>query len=161
MKGSKSSMSHFQWISESILHCNTNQNHTIQVQVIQSIFDVQSNKLDEQCIWMVDCRFVATDEGIISALEVPKILEQIIVWMSGVTRCNAIIMSPPNESATTLCDVLVDTHGYENMALYQEMYTFSSQSSKPQRVVKHDTNKLYFNEVGRLLYIMHYPKDSD
>ena len=100
---------------------------------------------------MVDCRFVAIDGGIISALEVPKILDQIIVWMSRVTRCNAIIMLPPNESTTTLRDVLAYTHGYEDMALHKEMYIFSSQSSKLQRFLKHDTNKLYFRKVERII----------
>ena len=102
MRGSTSYVRHFQWISESIVHCDANQNCTSQVQVLQSILDAQSNRLDEQCIWMVDCKFAGTDGGIISAPEVPKILERIIIWMSRVTRWNAIIMLPPNESTTAL-----------------------------------------------------------
>ena len=161
MRRSTNSVKHFQCISESIVHCDANRNRTSQVQVLQSILNAQSNRLDEQCIWMVDCRFAGTDGGMISASEVPKILERIIFWMSGVTRWNAIIMLPPNESTTALQDVLTHTHGYEDMALFEGMYTFSSQSSKPQRFLKHDTNKLFFREVGGLLYIMHYPRDSN
>ena len=95
MKGSTSAVNHFQWVSDVIICSDGNQNRTSQVQVIHSIFDAQPSRLDEQCIWMIDCRFVATDEGIIGTLEVPKILERIIIWMSKVTRWNAIIMLPP------------------------------------------------------------------
>lgn len=88
----------------------------------------------------------------------PKVLEQIAVWMLGVTQWNAIILLPSKENATTLREQLNVTQGFEDMAIQEGMYAFFHQSLGPHKFLQYDSNKLYFRVVGEVVVHHVFPK---
>lgn len=125
VKGIESGAGQFHWTLDSHVNSDARRNHVAHVQVAKSILDPDTGALDEKCIWLVDCRSAAVDGGVVSALEVPRVLEQILKWMSGVTRWNAVIMLSPAENATEVRNALDNTDGYEDIVMQDGMYTFS------------------------------------
>jgi hypothetical protein len=48
------------------------------VQIVQSSLEHSVEKLGENCLWMTNCKTTIVDGGGTGAIEVPKILEQIL-----------------------------------------------------------------------------------
>jgi hypothetical protein len=110
---------------------------------------------------MVDCRASTVDGDGRGASEVPKILEHILRWMSGVTRWNAVFLLAPNDCATDIGMMVAAFDGSDDIVIQEGTYTFSRQSSDAKTSIVHGARKLYFRCVGGLLILMWYPKESD
>jgi hypothetical protein len=67
-----------------------------------SVLELSTGKLQESCLWMVDCRAAAMAGGATGAVDIAKVLQHILFWMSGVTRWNAVIMLAPTDSGTDI-----------------------------------------------------------
>lgn len=78
---------------------------------------------------------------------------------SDTMECYHFIAS--KEKTTTLREQLSVIEGFEDMIIEEGMYTFSRQSLGLHKFLQYDSNKLYFREVGGLLYIMWFLKESD
>jgi hypothetical protein len=151
----------FNGVVEFHVQSDVHRGGTSHVQIMKSILDDSMDKLDESCVWMVDCRCSALDGGPLGAVDVPKILEHIMQWMSGVTRWNAVILLGPTDSATDILEVLNTLDGSDDMVIQEGTYTFSRQSVDAKKVVAYGPYKLHFRVVGGILYVMRYPKDAD
>ena len=81
-------------------------------------------RLEESCLWMVDYRSSTVNGDGRGATEVPKILEHILRWMSGVTRWNAIFMLAPNDCATNIRMMLATFDGSDDIVIQEGIYTF-------------------------------------
>jgi hypothetical protein len=71
-----------------------------------SILNLPTGKLQESCLWMVDYRSTAMSGGATGAMDITKVLQHILFWMSGVTHWNAVIMLAPTDNATDIEQVL-------------------------------------------------------
>src|SRR5450759_2231540 len=96
----------FNGVAEFHVQSDVHRGGTSHVQIMKSILDDSMDKLDESCVWMVDCRCGAQDGGAIGTMDVPKILEHIVQWMSRVTRWNAVILLGPTDIATDILEML-------------------------------------------------------
>ena len=161
LKGIPAPANLLQWIAESRVKSDVHRSRESHVQVFKSILEASTGKLDEKCIWMVDCRFAAGDGSGMSISDVPLLLEQIMKWMTTVTRWNAVVMLAPKQSASDIQTSLFGADGFEDIVLQEGSYTFSRQSSNSQKSIRHGVHKLYFRVSGGLLYVMRYPRESD
>jgi hypothetical protein len=53
----------FNRVAEFHVQSHVQQGGTTHVQILNSILDNNMEKRDESCLWMVDCRCIAIDEG--------------------------------------------------------------------------------------------------
>jgi hypothetical protein len=150
-----------QGIAEFQLQSELHRNCKSCVQIVQSSLEHSVGKLGESCLWMVDCRSSTKDGDGRGATEVPKILEHILRWMSGVTRWNAIFMLALNDCALDIGTMLTSLDGSDDIVIQEGTYTFSRQSSDAKTYIVHGARKLYFRCVGGLLFLMRYPRESD
>jgi hypothetical protein len=97
----------------------------------------------------------------IGAVDIAKVLQHILFWMSGVTRWNAVIMLAPTDSATDIEHVLGRFDAVDDIVIHEGTYTFSYQSMDAKKCSLHAPQKLHFRSVGGLLYLMWYPRESD
>ena len=100
--------------------------------------------LEESCLWMVDCRLSTIDGNGKGATEVPKILECIMRWMSGVTRWDVVFLLAPNDYAIDIGMMLAAFDGSDDIVIQEGTYTFSCQSLDAKTSIVHGTRKLHF-----------------
>jgi hypothetical protein len=110
---------------------------------------------------MVDCRAAAMAGGATGAVDIAKVLQHILFWMSGVMRWNAVIMLAPTDSGTDIEQVLGMFDAVDDIVIQEGTYTFSRQSVDAKKYISHGPHKLHFRSVGGLLYLMRYPRESD
>jgi hypothetical protein len=60
-----------------------------------------------------------------SAVDIAKVLQHILFWMSRVMRWNAVIMLAPTDSATNIVQVLGTFDAADDIVIQEETYTFS------------------------------------
>jgi hypothetical protein len=94
-------------------------------------------------------------------VDIAKVLQHILFWMSGVTRWNAVIMLAPTDSGTDIEQVLGTFDAVDDIVIQEGTYTFSRQSVDAKKCISHGPHKLHFRSVGGLLYLMRYPRESD
>jgi hypothetical protein len=99
--------------------------------------------------------------GAIGAVDIAKVLQHILFWMSGVTRWNAVIMQAPTNSGTDIEHVLGTFDAADDIVIQEGTYTFSRQSVDAKKCISHGPHKLHFRSVGGILYLMRYPRESD
>jgi hypothetical protein len=63
-----------------------------------------------------------------SAVDIAKVLQHILFWMSRVMRWNAVIMLAPTDSATNIVQVLGTFDAADDIVIQEGTYTFSRQS---------------------------------
>jgi hypothetical protein len=85
------------------------------------------------------------------AVDIAKVLQHILFWMSGVTRWNAVIMLAPTDSATDIEQVLGTFDAVDDIVIHEGTYTFSCQSMDAKKCISHGPHKLHFWSVGGLL----------
>jgi 6-phosphogluconate dehydrogenase (decarboxylating) len=71
-----------------------------------------------------------------------------------VIRWNAILMSAPTESAKDVLEMLSTLEASDDIVIQEGTNTFSSQSTYSKKFIFHGSNKLYFQVIGGLLYLM-------
>jgi hypothetical protein len=108
-------------------------------------------KLQESCLWMVDCRAATMAGRDTGAVDIAKVLQHILFWMSGVTRWNAVIMLAPTDSAIDIEQVLGMFDAVDDIVIHEGTYTFSCQSMDAKKCISHGPHKLHFWSVGGLL----------
>jgi hypothetical protein len=94
-------------------------------------------------------------------VDIAKVLQHILFWMTGVTRWNAMIMLAPTNSSTDIEQVLGTFDAVDDIVIQQGTYTFSRQLVDAKKCISHGPHKLHFWSVGGLLYLMRYPRESD
>jgi hypothetical protein len=99
--------------------------------------------------------------GATGAMDIAKVLQHILFWMSGVTRWNVVIMLAPTDSGTDIEEVLGTFDAVDDIIIQEGTYTFSRQSVDAKKCISHGPHKLYFRSVGRLLYLMRYPRELE
>jgi hypothetical protein len=99
--------------------------------------------------------------GATSAMDIAKVLQHILFWMSRVTHWNAVIMLAPTDNATDIEQVLGTFDAADDIVIQEGTYTFSRQSVDTKKCISHGPHKLHFRSVGGLLYLMQYPRESD
>jgi hypothetical protein len=92
----------FHGIAEFHVHSQVKRNCQSHVQIMTSVLELPTGKLQESCLWMVDCRAAAMAGGATGAMDIAKVLQYILFWMSGMTCWNAVIMLAPTDSGTDI-----------------------------------------------------------
>jgi hypothetical protein len=151
----------FHGIAEFHVHSEVKRNCQSHVQIMTSVLDLPTGKLQENCLWMVDCRSAAMAGGATSAVDIAKVLQLILFWMLGVMRWNVVIMLASTDSATDIKQVLGMFDAADDIVIQEGTYTFSRQSVDAKKYISHGPHKLYFQSVGGLLYLMWYPRELD
>jgi hypothetical protein len=151
----------FHGIAEFHVHSEVKRNCQSHVQIMTSVLELPTRKLQESCLWMVDYRTAAMVGGAIGAVDIAKVLQHILFWMSRVTRWNAVIMLAPIDSGTDIEQVLDTFDVVDDIIIQEGTYTFSRHSMDAKKCISHGPYKLHFRSVGGLLYLMRYPRESD
>jgi hypothetical protein len=151
----------FHGIAEFHVHSEVKRNCQSHVHIMTSVLELPTGKLQESCLWMVDCRSATMAGGATGAVNIAKLLQHILFWMSGVTHWNAVIMLAPTNSGTDFEQVLVTFDAADDIVIQEGTYTFSRQSVDAKKYISHGPHKLHFRSVGGLLYLMRYPRESD
>jgi hypothetical protein len=63
--------------------------------------------------------------GATGAVDIEKVLQHILFWMSGVTRWNAVIILAPTNSAMDIEQVLGTFDAADDIVIQEGTYTFS------------------------------------
>jgi hypothetical protein len=92
----------FHRIAEFHVHSEVKRNCQSHVQIMMSVLELPTGKLQESCLWMVDCRAAAMAGGATGAVDIAKVVHHILFWMLGVTHWNAVIMLAHIDSATDI-----------------------------------------------------------
>jgi hypothetical protein len=151
----------FHGIAEFHVHSQVKRNSQSHVQIMTSVLELPTGKLQESCLWMVDYRVVAMAGGATGVVDIAKVLQHILFWMSGMTRWNAVIMLAPTNSGTDIEQVLGTFDAADDIVMQEGTYTFSRHSVDAKKCISHGPHKLHFWSVGGLLYLMRYPRESD
>jgi hypothetical protein len=131
------------------------------VQIMASVLELPTGKLQESCLWMVDCRSAAVEGSTTDAVDIAKVLQHIILWMGGVTRWNAVILLAPTDSAAGIGQMLGTFDAANDIVIQEGTYTFSRQSVDAKKCISHGPHKLHFWSIGGVLYLMRFPRESD
>jgi hypothetical protein len=148
----------FHWIAEFHVHSEVKQNCHSHVQIMTLVLELPIRKLQESCLWMVDCRAATVAGGATGSVDITKVLQHILFWMSRVTHWNAVIMLAPTNSATDIEQVLGTFDAADDIVIQEGTYTFSRQSVDAKKCISHGP---YCRSIGGLLYLMRYPRESD
>ena len=71
-----------------------------------SVLELPTGKLQESCIWMVDCRSAAIAGGATGVVDIAKVVQHILLWISKVMHWNAVIMLAHTDSTTNIKQML-------------------------------------------------------
>jgi hypothetical protein len=115
----------FYGIAEFHVHSEVKRNCHSHVQIMTSVLELPIGKLQESCLWMVDCKVAAMAGGATGAVDIEKVLQHILFWMSGVTRWNAVIILAPTNSAMDIEQVLGTFDAADDIVIQEGTYTFS------------------------------------
>jgi hypothetical protein len=115
----------FHRIAEFHVHSEVKWNCQSHVQIMISVLELPIRKLQESCLWMVDYIAAAMAEGATCAVDIAKVLQLILFWMSRVTRWNAVIMLAPTDSATDIEQMLGIFDAVDDIVIQEGTYTFS------------------------------------
>jgi hypothetical protein len=130
-------------------------------QIMASVLELPTGKLQESCLWMVDCKSAAVEGGTIDAVDIAKVLQHIILWMGRMTRWNVVILLAPTDSAVDIGQKLGTFDAADDIIIQEGTYTFSRQSVDAKKYILHGPHKLHFRSVGGVLYLMRFPRESD
>jgi hypothetical protein len=151
----------FHGIAEFHIHSKVKRNCQSHVQIMASVLELPTGKLQESCLWMVDCRSAAVEGSTTDAVDIAKVLQHIILWMGGVTRWNAVILLAPTDSAAGIGQMLGTFDAANDIVIQEGTYTFSRQSVDAKKCISHGPHKLHFWSIGGVLYLMRFPRESD
>jgi hypothetical protein len=71
----------FHGIAEFHVHSEVKRNCQSHVQIMTSVLELPTGKVQESCLWMVDCRLAAMAGGATGAVDIAKVLQHILFWM--------------------------------------------------------------------------------
>jgi hypothetical protein len=151
----------FHGTAEFHIQSEVKQNCQSHVQIMTSVLELPTGKLQESCLWMVDYKAAVMAGGATGAVDIGKVLLHILFWMSGVTRWNAVIMLTPTDTSTDIEQVLGTFHAADDIIIQEGTYTFYRQSVDAKKCISHGPHKLRFWNVRGLLYLMWYSRESD